>query len=92
MSTMKDYQPTPAEMMIAQHIDGVIHDLMSGELAGIGLCGVRTNGEDIFFYLNKAEAPVLRPAINRLLGLYEAGQQFKGLTTAPKNNRSYLVH
>ena len=65
---------------------------MNGKLDGIGVCAVRTNGDPAFFYLNKPEEPVLRPVLNRLLGLYEAGRQFKGLTNAPKNNSSYLVH
>lgn len=93
MTTMdNEYTPTPAEQQIAAHIDGVIGELLSGELDGIGICGVRKDGDPIFFYLNKVEGPVLRPAINRLLGLYESGRQFGELTNAPRTNRSYLVH
>ncbi len=93
MTTMKeDYTPTYAERMIAGNIDGLISELMNGKIDAIGICGVRTDGDPLFFYLNKPEEPVLRPALNRLLGLYESGQQFKELTTAPKTNRSYSVH
>lgn len=88
----EDYVPTPAEMATAANIDGLLTMLMNGELAGIGVCAVNTDGDPSFFYLNKVEEPVLRPVLSRLLGLYEAGQRFKKLQNAPKENRSYLVH
>ena len=88
----EDYTPTPSEMAVAQHIDGLLQQLMTGKLAAIGVCAVKHDGDPAFFYLNSDEKPVLRPVLNRLLGLYEAGQQFKGLSNAPANNRSYLVH
>ena len=88
----EDYVPTPAEEMIARQIDGVVDLLLDGNLLGVGVCAVRTDGQPAFFYLNKPEGPVLRPAINRLLGLYEAGRLFKTKTTAPPNNRSYRSH
>jgi len=87
-----EYTPTPAEQMVAQKIDGIVDGLMGGKLAGIGLCAVTVNGDPIFFYLNKPDEAVLRPALNKLMGLYEAGQQFKGRTTAPVTNRSYAEH
>lgn len=89
---LEAYQPTAAELMVAQSIDGLLEMLMTGKLAGIGVCAVKHDGEPSFFYLNSDEKPVLRPVLNRLLGLYESGQQFKGLSNAPANNRSYLVH
>lgn len=88
----EDYKPTPAEIATAHHIDALIEELMTGRLDGIGVCAIRGSGEPAFFYLNKPDEPVLRPVLNRLLGLYEAGQQWKGLTTAPRENRSYLAH
>jgi len=88
----EEYIPTPAEHMIAHNIDGLLDSLLDGQLSGIGICAVDNDGDPCFFYLNKKDEPVLRPALNRLLGLYEAGQQFKSLTNAPKTNRSYLVH
>lgn len=87
-----DYTPTPAEQMVAREIDGLVESLLSGKLNGIGVCAVTVDGDPRFFYLNKAEEPVLRTAMNKLMGLYEAGQQFKGLTNAPKANRSYMEH
>jgi len=87
----EDYTPTPAEIAIAQCIDGLLEQLMTGKLAGIGVCAVKKDGEPAFFYLNSDDKPVLRPVLNRLLGLYEAGRQFKGVN-APKTNSSYLVH
>jgi len=87
-----DYTPTPAETAMAHSIDKIVDRLLEGQLAGIGLCAVDVDGDPAFFYLNKSEEPVLRPALNKLMGLYEAGQQFKGRTTAPKTNRSYLEH
>ncbi|KKN55443.1 hypothetical protein LCGC14_0582130 [marine sediment metagenome] len=93
MVTMtEEYMPTPAEMMVARHLDGLMGDLLSGNLDGIGVCAIRKNGEPAFFYLNQPEEPVLRPALNRLLGLYESNMQFKKLITAPRENRSYLTH
>ncbi len=88
----KDYTPTAAEEMTAHRIDGIVDGLLDGQLVGIGLCAVTVKGDPIFFYMNKSEEPVLRPALNKLMGLYEAGQQFKDLTTAPKTNRSYMEH
>jgi len=89
----EDYTPTPAECMMARHIDLLQNLLMTGKLDGIGICAVKAeDGAPSFVYLNKADAPVLRPALNKLLGLYEAGQQFKGRVNAPANNRSYLEH
>ena len=87
----EEYTPTPAEFAMAHHIDGLLADLIAGQLEGIGVCAVNKNGDPAFFYLNKPEEPVLRPVLNRLLGLYEAGRQFKG-DNAPRTNRSYLVH
>ncbi len=87
-----DYTPTPAEEMVAQRIDGMVEMLLDGKLAGVGFCAVDVDGAPVFFYMNKSDEPVLRPALNKLMGLYEAGQQFKGRTTAPKTNRSYLEH
>jgi len=87
-----DYTPTPAEDMVAQRIDGIVDALLEGKLTGIGVCAVTADGKPMFFYLNKPEEPVLRPALNKLMGLYEAGQQFKEKTTAPRTNRSYLEH
>lgn len=88
-----DYTPTPAEQMVGQKIDGIVDALMEGKLSGIGLCAVvAEDNQPIFFYLNKPEEPALRPALNKLMGLYEAGQQFKGRTTAPATNRSYMEH
>lgn len=78
--------------MIAHHVDGLLHELMAGKLQGIAVAALRTSGDPAFFYLNKPEGPVLRPVINRLLGLYEASQQWKGLTNAPRENRSYSEH
>ena len=86
------YTPTPAEIMVARSIDGLLGLLMTGKLDGIGMCAAHKNGEPTFFYLNTADKPVLRGPINRLLGLYEAGQSFKGLSNAPPTNRSYQVH
>lgn len=89
----EQYIPTPAERMVAQSIDGLLEQLMTGRLDGIGVCAVhKESGEPTFFYLNTADKPVLRGPINRLLGLYEAGQSFKGLSNAPPTNRSYRVH
>ena len=88
----EEYTPSPAEEMVAQHIDGLIDCLLEGKLTGIGVCAVDTKGEPCFFYLNKPEQPVLRVAMNRLMGLYEAGQNFKTKCTAPKTNRSYRSH
>jgi len=87
-----DYTPTRAEEMVAQRIDDMVEMLLDGKLDGLGFCAVHVDGTPEFFYLNKSEEPVLRPALNKLMGLYEAGQQFKGRTTAPKTNRSYLEH
>lgn len=88
-----DYTPTPAEELVAHKIDGIVDALLEGRLSAIGLCATTAeNGNPVFFYLNKPEEPVLRPALNKLMGLYEAGQQFKDKTTAPRTNRSYLEH
>ena len=87
-----DYTPTHAEEMVAQKLDGMVEMLLDGKLNGIGFCAVTVDGEPVFFYMNKAEEPVLRPAMNKLMGLYEAGQQFKKRANAPKTNRSYLEH
>ena len=78
--------------MTAHRIDGMVDALLEGKLKGIGVCAVSEKGDPIFFYMNKSEEPVLRPALNKLMGLYEAGQQFKNKTNAPKANRSYLEH
>lgn len=89
----QDYTPTIQELTMAQNLDGLMEDLMTGKLDAIGVCAVRTDGSPAFFYIDRADKKaVLRPVLNRLLGLYEANQQFRGLTNAPRQNRSYLVH
>ena len=92
MSKFEDYTPTPAEESVAQSIDLLVDDLLSGKIAGIAVCAVNTKGEDAFFYLNKAEEPVLHRTISKLVGLYQSNQEFGRLTTAPKTNRSYRSH
>jgi len=87
-----DYTPTAAEEQTAHRIDGMVDALLDGRLNGVGFCAVTDKGDPIFFYMNKSEDPVLRPALNKLMGLYEAGQQFKNKTNAPKTNRSYAEH
>lgn len=84
--------PTAAEELVAQHIDGLVGALLDGQLMGIGVCAVRNDGSPAFFYLNKPERPVLRSALNRLMGLYESSQLFKEATNAPQANRSYRSH
>lgn len=87
-----EYTPTHAEEMVANSIHGVVDAMLDGKIQAIGLCAIDVTGAPTFFYLNKPEEPVLRPALNKLMGLYEAGQQFKGRTNAPKTNRSYMEH
>jgi len=87
-----DYTPTPAEETVAAHMDALIENLLDGNLLAVGVCAVRVDGEPAFFYLNKPDQPVLRPALNRLLGLYEAGRIFKDRMNAPPANRSYRTH
>ncbi len=87
-----DYTPTPAESAMAHSIDRIVDRLMEGQLTAVGLCAVDVDGDPAFFYLNTPEEPVLRPALNKLMGLYEAGMQFKKQTNAPRTNRSYLEH
>lgn len=89
----EQYVPSPAEIMVAQSIDKLLELMMTGQLDGIGVCAAhKGEREPTFFYLNTADKPVLRGPINRLLGLYEAGQSFKDLSNAPPTNRSYQVH
>lgn len=91
-SMSENYTPTPGELAVARHLDGLLEELVTGKLDGIGVCAVRKDGEPAFFYLNEPDGPVLRPVLNRLLGIYEASQQFKDIMNAPRSNRSYLVH
>ena len=87
-----DYTPTPAEESMAQKIDGLVDQMLNGQLAGISVCAVNVNGEEAFFYLNKADQAVLGPPMNKLLGLYETNQRWRGATNAPSENRSYRSH
>jgi len=86
------YAPTPAEHAIAASIHNLVNDMMSGRIDGIAVCAVDKDGEPAFFYLNKPDGPVLRPALNKLHGLYEANRRMTERMNAPKTNRSYLEH
>lgn len=67
-----------------------IHD---GKVDAVGVCSTSKSGEPAFVYYNTPDEPVLRPALSRLLGLYEMkNRQFKDRINDPANNRSYGTH
>jgi hypothetical protein len=88
----EEYTPTQSEERMADSIDGLINELLDGELLAVGVCATYKDGTPAFFYLNKPNEPVLRTAINRLMGLYESGHRFGELVNAPRSNRSYRSH
>jgi len=92
MTGMDQYTPTDYEVATARRIDSYVAAMMEGKLDGVGFCAVDNKGGPSFFYMNKSKEAVLRPALNKLMGLYEAGMQFKDKMNAPPTNRSYAEH
>lgn len=88
----KDHEPTPSEETFARRLDEHIDALLSGQLDGIAFCAVNKEGAESFFYLNNANAPVLRGSMNKLMGLYEFNMRMRDRITAPASNRSYRAH
>jgi hypothetical protein len=88
----EQYEPTPAEKRMANSINYIVGAMLRGELSGIALCAVNTEGEDSCFYLNKPDKPALREAMQKLKVMYETNQSFRTLDNSPMNNRSFRSH
>ena len=86
------YQPTPAEMRMAQSINFLVSRMLAGELHGVALAAINVRGEDSCFYYNKPDKPVLRSPMERLKVMYETNQSFRALDNTPENNRSYRMN
>ena len=88
----EQYESTPAEKRMAHSINYLVAAMLRGELSGIALCAVNTEGEDSCFYFNKPNTPALRGAMEKLKVMYETNQSFRTLDNSPLNNRSYRSH
>lgn len=85
----EQYQPTPAEHRMAQSINYLVRAMLRGELSGIALCAMNTQGEPSMFYLNKPAEAVLRGPMEELRVIYETNRVIAKRDNAPETNRSY---
>ena len=70
-----------------------IDQIRSGQIDAVGVCAASKDGTPSFIYYNQPASPVLRPAMSRLLGLYEINNRKNaGMINAPRDNRSYGTH
>ena len=93
MSEFKPYQPTPTEQRMINCLVDTINAIQSGTVDAVGLCSTSKSGAPSFVYYNEPDEPVLRPAMSRLLGLYEMkNRRHSSEINAPVNNRSYGTH
>lgn len=89
----KSYQPTPTELWMIKCLNDTIKAICAGEIDSVGLCASHVDGDPSFVYYNTPDEPVLRPALSRLIGLYEMNNRGnKGRINAPHSNRSYRTH
>jgi len=86
------YDPTPAEKSMANSINFLVQCMLRGELSGIALCAVNTDGEPSTFYYNKSPQAVLRGPMEQLRVMYESHRDITKLTNAPENNKSWRRH
>lgn len=86
------YEPHPNDRKVAATLDGLIGEIMSGNVQALGVCGVNGQGEPIYFFFDKtpAERETLLPVVNKMLSLYATRRMFIG--NAPENNRSHGTH
>ena len=91
--TDQPYTPTATELWMIRCLQNTINAIAVGRVNAVGLCSVDVDGVPSFVYYNEPDDPVLRPALSRLLGLYEMkNREFKEEINAPMNNRSYGTH
>lgn len=86
------YEPTPAELRMAEGIQFVLHELLNGNLAGIAIAAINTEGKHQCSYFNKMQQGVLRAPMDQLRVMYETNQSFRALDNAPPANKSYRSH
>ena len=88
----QDYKPGRAQQQIASTLDEIIDDVLSGRIAGLGVCGVKTDGTPMYFFMDGAppERGLLFPVMNKLAGIYTQRKRFAG--NAPPTNSSYGIH
>ena len=77
---------------MSQSIQFLVQAMLRGELVGIGLAAINTDGEHSCFYLNKPKQGVMSAPLEQLRVMYETNQSFRQLDTAPLNNKSYRAH
>jgi len=86
------YEPTPAELRMAENIKYLLDAMLNGEIAGIAIAAIDPDGRHQCSYYNKSQQGVLRGPIDELRVMYETNQSFRALDTAPPTNKSYRSH
>jgi hypothetical protein len=89
---MDTYIPPETDLLIADHIESVIDEFLRGNVDGLALVAMRSNGSPLRMYINKTEEPVLREVLQNLISDYEANQSFRHRANAPLHNRSSRTH
>lgn len=88
----EEYEPTQAEHNMARGVHLLLQQMLKGQLNGIAVCAVNSEGEESAFYLNNGKEDILRSAIERLRTMYETNRAFGRADTTPRTNRSYRSH
>lgn len=84
---------TPSEQAMVNCLYNLINGIYSGKVVASGMCSVDVDGVSSYVYYNEPEEPVLRPAMSKLIGLYEVRHRsFAPRINAPATNRSYGTH
>jgi len=89
---MNAHHPTETDFLVASHIEGIVGEFLRGNVDGLAMVAVRSDGSPCKLYLNKAQGPILTDILQELVYDYETNQQFRALITAPENNRSLGIH
>lgn len=93
MKEKPKYQPTKTDRAMAEGVDDLLTALMHGDLVGLGVCATTKEGRPVYFYLDKLEShDSLSNPMSKLMGLYTMNRAFNKQITAPKSNRSFMVH
>ena len=85
-------QPTQSEIRFAQSMKFLSDCLIRGELGGMAVAAINTEGEHSCLYINSAEADVLGPPLEQLRVMYETNRAFRTQDTSPLNNKSFRTH
>jgi hypothetical protein len=86
------HKPTQAELRFAQSMKFLSDMLLQGELGGMAVAAINSDGDHSCLYINSAQADVLGPPMEQLRVMYETNRSFRKMDTSPANNKSFRTH